>query len=55
MIELPNDLADALYNCLLRPQTDNNGQPMYPISVNMALELRRAIADSKERKKGAVK
>ena len=51
MVELPNDLADALYNCLLRPQTDPNGQPMYPISVNMALELRMVLKAPKEKAK----
>ncbi len=51
-IELADDIADALYKALLRPERslDREGSAIYPININLALELRRAIAEQKEKK-----
>lgn len=44
-VELPKDLATALYHQLLNPKKDENGNVIYPISITLALQIRMAIGD----------
>ncbi len=46
MVELPDDLARALYEALLRPELsiDRDGKPIYPINLQLASELRMFVA-----------
>ncbi len=45
MVELPKDLAKALYNALLNPQKDRDGHTVYVVSLFLASEIRAAIGD----------
>ena len=49
-MDIQDDLMHSLYEALLRPIHDKEGNAMYAIYTNLAGELRRAIQDAKEKK-----
>ena len=47
-VNIPDDIARALYEALLKPRNDISGNPGYFIAVNDAFALRMAIGKARD-------
>jgi len=46
-VNIPDDIGNALYEALLKPRKDMEGNPGYFIATNDAFAIRMAIAEAK--------
>jgi hypothetical protein len=45
-VEMPKDVAKALYQALLSPSKDSDGHTVYVVSITLATAVRMAIGDA---------
>ena len=48
LVNIPDDIGNALYEALLKPRNDIAGTPGYFIAVNDAFALRMAIGKARD-------
>lgn len=49
-VKLPRDVAQALYETLMRPTLDREGHSVYQVTITLASEVRMPLATALEGK-----